>query len=82
MPSPISQIQSVLDAYTRQLRGKREKEAANMENRRPEDQVSISSEAKRREILSRIGDAAVKAYKKTTIDAQKDNRSDQDARVK
>ena len=76
MPSPVSQVQSVLDTYTRKLRA-RIKLQGSRENLSREDSSSIPSEGKRRDILDRIGDAAVRAYKKTTLARVKLEKRDQ-----
>jgi hypothetical protein len=69
MPLPVGHIQSVLDSYTKHLKTKRTQDSRNSAGRN-NDVVSISSEGKRRELMDRIGDAAVKAYK-NSIDTEK-----------
>ncbi|MCZ7584235.1 MAG: hypothetical protein M5R36_13355 [Deltaproteobacteria bacterium] len=66
MPSPVSQIQSVLARYNRMLRSERNKEPEGGVSRRA-DTVRISAEGRRQGFMDRIGDAAVKAYRQSAI---------------
>ncbi len=59
----INQIQQVLDKYNKQLRSRSLGESPANQSELASDVVSISNEGKRRELLERIGDDAVKSYK-------------------
>ncbi len=69
MPVPIGQIQSVLDLYNKQLKVRKDdKAAAGYSLDLGQDSVSISREGRRRDIIERIGDDAVKSFKQNSVD--------------
>ena len=63
MPVLIHQIQQVLDKYNKQLRTRSGNSRSKNRSELASDVVSISTEGKRRELLDRIGDDAVRSYK-------------------
>ena len=68
MPLSVGQVQTILETYNKMLRTKRAK-VGEKGVRVKDDVVTITSEARRRGLLDRIGDAAVKAYKETAINS-------------
>ncbi|MBZ0271643.1 hypothetical protein K8I61_06380 [bacterium] len=64
MPLPVGQVQSVLSSYMKQLRTRGTSEKSGGGSRGP-DVVTISLEGKRRELMERIGDAAVRAFRES-----------------